>query len=129
VKFVATKKGLTKKICSSLSLVAVFGSESRDPGWVKIRIRDPGQTSRIRNTGSSLLSLLHLRDKSTELYLIFARLKFGIKAVFLYVGISSSFSMWILYIPYIWIQQCLSVFVGLMLKKYQHSQCEVNEIM
>jgi hypothetical protein len=27
-----------------------LGSEIRDPGWVKIRIRDPGQTSRIRNT-------------------------------------------------------------------------------
>jgi hypothetical protein len=26
------------------------GSEIRDPGWVKIRIRDPGSTSRIRNT-------------------------------------------------------------------------------
>jgi hypothetical protein len=29
------------------------GSEIRDPGWVKIRIRDPGSTSRIRNTASN----------------------------------------------------------------------------
>jgi hypothetical protein len=35
------------------SLLLLFldpGSEIRDPGWVKIRIRDPGLTSRIRNT-------------------------------------------------------------------------------
>jgi hypothetical protein len=25
-----------------LSFVAVYASEIRDPGWVKIRIRDPG---------------------------------------------------------------------------------------
>jgi hypothetical protein len=31
----------TKKI-SPLSFVAVFISEIRDPGWVKIRIRDLG---------------------------------------------------------------------------------------
>jgi hypothetical protein len=49
VKFVATKHGLTKKIFSPMSFVAVFGSGIRDPrsgiwdpGWVKIRIRDPG---------------------------------------------------------------------------------------
>jgi hypothetical protein len=51
VKFVATKKGLTKNFFSPLSLVAVFGSGIPDPGWVKIRIRDPGETPRIRNTG------------------------------------------------------------------------------
>jgi hypothetical protein len=39
VKFVATKKGMTKKDFSPLSFVAVFGSGMRDPGWVKIRIR------------------------------------------------------------------------------------------
>ncbi len=52
--FVATKKGLTKKIFSPLSLVTVFGSGIRDPGseiwdpgWVKIRIRDkhPGSAT------------------------------------------------------------------------------------
>jgi hypothetical protein len=49
VKFVATKKGMTTNFFSPLSFVAVFGSgirdprsEIRDPGWVKIRIRDPG---------------------------------------------------------------------------------------
>ncbi len=33
----AIKKGMT-----TIFFVAVFGSEIRDPGWVKIRIRDPG---------------------------------------------------------------------------------------
>jgi hypothetical protein len=49
VKFVATKKGMTTNFFSPLSFVAVFGSGIRDPrsgirdpGWVKIRIRDPG---------------------------------------------------------------------------------------
>ncbi len=50
VKFVATQKGMTTNFYSPLSFVAVFGSgirdpgsEIRDPGWVKIRIRDhPG---------------------------------------------------------------------------------------
>jgi hypothetical protein len=38
---------MTKKYFSSLSFVAVFGSEIRDPGWVKIRIRDkhPGSAT------------------------------------------------------------------------------------
>ncbi len=56
MKFVATKKGLTTNFCSPLSFVAVFGSEIRDPEWVKIRIRDPGQTSRIRNTDATGIS-------------------------------------------------------------------------
>ncbi len=54
VEFVATKKGLTINIFSPLSLVNVFGSgirdprsEIRDPGWVKIRIRDPGSMINI----------------------------------------------------------------------------------
>ncbi len=49
VKFVATKKCLTKNFFSPLSFLHVFGSGIRDPrsgirdpGWVKIRIRDPG---------------------------------------------------------------------------------------
>jgi hypothetical protein len=50
VKFVATKNGLTKKNFSPLSFVAVFGSEIRDPGWVKIRIRD-------KHPGSATLKL------------------------------------------------------------------------
>jgi hypothetical protein len=41
VKFVATKKGLTKNFFPSLSLLIVFGSGIRDPGWVKIMIPDP----------------------------------------------------------------------------------------
>jgi hypothetical protein len=40
VKFVATKKGL--KTNFSPLFFAVFGSEIRDPEWVKIRIRYPG---------------------------------------------------------------------------------------
>ncbi len=47
-------KGLLwEKMRHPLSFVAVFGSGIRDPGWVKIRIRDPGSTSRIRNTASN----------------------------------------------------------------------------
>jgi hypothetical protein len=44
MKFVATKKGMTTNFFSPLSFAAVFdpGSEIRDLGWVKIRIRDPG---------------------------------------------------------------------------------------
>jgi hypothetical protein len=42
VKFVATYKVMTTNFFSPLSFVAVFGSGIRDPGWVKIRIRDPG---------------------------------------------------------------------------------------
>jgi hypothetical protein len=43
---------MTKKIFSPLSFVAVFGSEIRDPGWVKIRIRDkhPGSATLINST-------------------------------------------------------------------------------
>ena len=56
VKFVATKKGMTKNLFrpSLLLLFLNLGSgvrEIRDPEWVKIRIRDPGYKSRIRNTG------------------------------------------------------------------------------
>jgi hypothetical protein len=53
VKFVAPKKGMATNYFSPLSVVAVFGSGIRDPGWVKIRIRDPRYTSRIRNTAFS----------------------------------------------------------------------------
>jgi hypothetical protein len=55
VQFVATKRGLTKKIFSPLSSVAVFGSEIRDPGWIKIRIRDkhPGSARLPRMVTSS----------------------------------------------------------------------------
>jgi hypothetical protein len=51
VKFVATKKGLTTNFFSTLSFVAVFVSEIRDPEWVKIRIRDkhPGSATLIFN--------------------------------------------------------------------------------
>ncbi len=74
VKFVATKKDMTTNFFLHPSLLLLFldprcgirdpwswirdlgsgirdpGSEIRDPGWVKIRIRDPEKTSRIRNT-------------------------------------------------------------------------------
>jgi hypothetical protein len=42
VKFVATKKGLTKKKFSPLSFVAVFGSGIRDPGSGMGKNQDPG---------------------------------------------------------------------------------------
>jgi hypothetical protein len=54
VKFVATKKCLTKIFFSPLSFLIVFGSGIRDPrsgirdpGWVKIRIRDKHPGSAI----------------------------------------------------------------------------------
>jgi hypothetical protein len=40
VKFVATKKGMTTNFFSPLSFVAVSGFGIRDPGWVKIWIRN-----------------------------------------------------------------------------------------
>jgi hypothetical protein len=51
-KFVATKKCLTKDFFSPLSFYLFLdpGSEIRDPGWVKIRIRD-------KHSGSATLVL------------------------------------------------------------------------
>jgi hypothetical protein len=54
VKFVATKKGMTKKMFSPSLFAAVFGSgmgKNQDPGWVKIRIRDkhPGSATLIES--------------------------------------------------------------------------------
>ena len=46
---------MTTNFFSPLSFVAVFGSGIQDPGWLKIRIRDLGWTSRIRNCGISCL--------------------------------------------------------------------------
>jgi hypothetical protein len=42
VKFAATKKGMTTNFFSPLILLLFLdpGSEIRDPGWVKFRIRD-----------------------------------------------------------------------------------------
>jgi hypothetical protein len=47
--FVATKNGKTQKMVRQkkipptlLVLLLDPGSEIRDPGWIKIRIRDPG---------------------------------------------------------------------------------------
>jgi hypothetical protein len=42
VKFVAKKNGLTRKIFSTLSFVAVFGSGIRDPGSGMGKNQDPG---------------------------------------------------------------------------------------
>jgi hypothetical protein len=56
VKFMAPKKGMTTQFFSPLSFVAVFASgirdprsEIRDPGWVKIWIRDkhPGSATLV----------------------------------------------------------------------------------
>jgi hypothetical protein len=48
VILVATKKGRTT-IFSSFTFVAVVGSGIRNPGWIKIRIRDkhPGTATLI----------------------------------------------------------------------------------
>jgi hypothetical protein len=49
VEVVVTKKDMTTNLFSPLCFVAVFGqgSKIRDPGWVKIRIRDkyPGSAT------------------------------------------------------------------------------------
>jgi hypothetical protein len=47
VKFIATKKCMTTNFFPPLSFIAVFGSEIRDPGWAKIRIREkhPGSAT------------------------------------------------------------------------------------
>jgi hypothetical protein len=58
VKFVATKQGMTTSFFSPLSFVAVLGSGIRDPGWVKIRIRD-------KHPGSATL---HLMATSVQVY-------------------------------------------------------------
>jgi hypothetical protein len=49
----APKKRYDNNFFSPLSFIAVFdpGLEIRDPGWIKIRIRD--KHPRIRNTGTS----------------------------------------------------------------------------
>jgi hypothetical protein len=50
---------MTKKNFSPLSFVAVFESGIRDPGWVKIRIRDkhPGSATLKASPEKSLESL------------------------------------------------------------------------
>ncbi len=60
VKFVATKKGLTTNFFA-LFFVAVIGSGIRDPGWVKIRIRDKhhGSATLRKTLFSTVLSLLN----------------------------------------------------------------------
>ncbi len=51
--FVATKDVGKKKFPPLLVLLLDPGSGSRDPGYGMDKNQDPGQTSRIRNTGSS----------------------------------------------------------------------------
>jgi len=54
------KKWNDKKLVSPLSFVAVFGSGIRDPGWVKIRIRD-------KHPGSATLPLGNRYDPGYKL--------------------------------------------------------------
>jgi hypothetical protein len=56
------KKGTTTNFFSPLSFIAVFGSGVRDPGWVKIRIRDKHSGSATLVLDFSVLysALLHL---------------------------------------------------------------------
>jgi hypothetical protein len=51
------KKWFYKKNFSHLSFVAVFGSEIRDPGWVKIRIRDKHSSSATLVCGMQVKNL------------------------------------------------------------------------
>ncbi len=62
VIFVATKK-VDQLIFPPPLLLLLL-----DPGWMKIRIRDPGWISRIRNTGSQFISTDRLKQLS---YLFF----------------------------------------------------------
>ncbi len=57
VKFAATKKDLTTNFFSPLSFAAVFGSGIRDPGWVKIRIRDKHSRSATQGLSKYLSSV------------------------------------------------------------------------
>jgi hypothetical protein len=49
------KKGMTTNFFSPMSFIAVFGFGIRDPGWVKIRIRDLGSGIRDKHPGSATL--------------------------------------------------------------------------
>ncbi len=62
VKFVATKK-ITTTNFSPLSFVALFGSGIRDPGWIKIRIRDkhPGSATLLVANGCGSERPKHIR--------------------------------------------------------------------
>ena len=55
---------MTTIFFSPLSFVAVFGSGIRDPGWVKIRIRDkhPGSATLLL-TGALSKSGKHINDQ------------------------------------------------------------------
>ena len=62
---------MTTNFFSPLSFVAVFGSEIRDPrsgirdpGWVKIRIRDPG-------SGINIPDPQHLKNELNKLPKLF----------------------------------------------------------
>jgi hypothetical protein len=55
---------MTTNFFSPLSFVAVFGSEIRDPGWVKIRIRDkhPGSATLIPPLKYNHAGCIHSND-------------------------------------------------------------------
>jgi hypothetical protein len=61
---------MTTNFFSPLSFVAVFGSGIRDPGWVKIRIRDihPGSATLVKKpTWNYLHCPDHLRHRPPRL--------------------------------------------------------------
>jgi hypothetical protein len=62
---------MTTKFFSSLSFIAVFGSGIRDPGWVKIRIRDKHPRS------ATLLLRRTLGFTQTTKNCIFKRVPYG----------------------------------------------------
>jgi hypothetical protein len=67
VKFVATQIGMTN-FFSPLSFVAVFGSGIRDPGWVKIGIRDkhPGSATQLFMDTSSFQNYIAILTHETQ---------------------------------------------------------------
>jgi hypothetical protein len=79
---------MTTKFFSPLSFVAVFGSGIRDPGWVKIRIRDkhPGSATLlvpIESFYSLRIAHLYLMKKSAKV-LHYFRLDCGMLEFFKY---------------------------------------------
>jgi hypothetical protein len=77
---------MTTNFFSPLSFVAVFGSGIRDPGWVKIRIRDkhPGSAT-LLNLKALVENIAIISKNSTMRYRCIQILRNGMTAFFLSV--------------------------------------------
>jgi hypothetical protein len=67
---------MTTNFFSPLSFVPVFGSGIRDPGYGMGKNQDPGETSRIRNTGLNEREFLYSFKVITNLTEILVELVF-----------------------------------------------------